>query len=91
MIWRIIAIVILVASASAFPYILTILLGILFLMIFKNFIEIIPVFFLNDVLYGVPLPHFLGFQFSMTLFAAVLFMISVLFKKYIFEGSFIRS
>jgi len=91
MIWRILAIAILLVSACSFPYIITILLGILFLIIFKNFYTIIPVFFVNDMLYGVSQSHFFHITYAMTLLAIVLVMLSIFFKKYIFEGSFIRS
>ncbi|MEI6316568.1 MAG: hypothetical protein WCO65_02475 [bacterium] len=91
MILRIFAAIALVVMVLSFPVILTILFGILFLIIFNNFYEIIPIFFLSDVLYAAPQIHFLGFEYCMTLFAVVLVLISYLFKKYIFEGSFMRA
>lgn len=91
MIWRIISAIALIIMVVSFPVILTILFGILFLVIFSNFYEIIPIFFVSDMLYSVPQVHFFGFQYCMTLLAIVLVLISVFFKKYIFEGSFMRA
>ena len=81
----------LLVLACYFPVILTLLFGILFLVIFKKFYEIIPIFFVNDMLYSVPRAHFFGFHYMMTLIAVILVVISIYFKKYIFEGSFIRA
>ena len=91
MIWRILAILLLLISACSFPYIITILLGVLFLVVFNTFYEIIPIFFINDMLYGVSQVHFFGFKYCMTLLSVALVLLSMFFKKYIFEGSFIRS
>ena len=91
MIWKIIAIIALLISACAFPYILTILFGVLFLVMFDTFYAIIPIFFTHDMLYGATESHFFGFPYCMTLLAVVLVLISLFFKKFIFEGSFMRS
>ena len=91
MIWRIFSVAILLVFACYLPVILTLLFGVLFLVMFNKFYEIIPIFFVNDMLYSVPRAHFFGFHYTMTLIAVVFVVISINFKKYIFEGSFMRS
>ena len=91
MIWRILAAVALIIMVFSFPVILTILFGILFLIVFKSFYEMIPIFFLGDVLYAAPQIHFFNFQYCMTVLAITLVLISYFFRTYIFEGSFMRS
>ena len=91
MIWRILAAIVLIIMAFSFPVILTILFGILFLVLFKSFYEMVPIFFLSDVLYAAPQIHFFNFQYCMTLLAMILVLISYFFRTYIFEGSFMRS
>ena len=91
MIWRIIAGIVLLVSACAFPVILTVLFGVLFLIVFKRYYEIIPIFFVNDMIYGVVQTHVWIFGYRMTMFAIGLVLLSIFFRKFIFEGSFLRA
>jgi hypothetical protein len=58
-------------SAVAFPLFLTVPIGIFCLYRFPLFYEIVPIFFIHDVLYGVANPRFFGIPYVMTLFAII--------------------
>ena len=87
---RIAVVVLLLISACAFPAVVTIGGGIIALYFFKNFYEIVPIFFVNDVLYGVPQHRYASFPFVMTLLSAALVAASVILRRTLFDQSFPR-
>ena len=87
---RIAAVIFIFLSACAFPVYVTIVLGILCLVFFKNFYEIVPLFFVNDAIYGISGARFFGFPFTMTLIAALGLAISMVVRKYFFDAAFAR-
>lgn len=72
MVYRILFAVLLLISASAFPVVVTILLGIIGIFLYRNFYEIVPLFFVNDAVYGIAESRFFGIPFVMTLLGFVL-------------------
>ena len=74
-------------SVCAFPVFFTIGVGLFAILWFKNYYEIIPLAFFNDVLYGVPLDRFYNFPYIMTVSAAVLVAIAILVRKQMFDTS----
>ncbi len=85
MISRVLFSLLLIVSASAFPVFITIILGIIGLVLYKNYYELIPIFFIHDVLYGVPRTRYFGFMFVMTAFAFVLVLLAGLLRKQLFH------
>lgn len=51
---RIIASIFLLFSVFLLPFWVTLLFGIVFLLVFPNYLEIIGIFFISDLLYGDP-------------------------------------
>ena len=84
---RILAVVILLVSACAFPALLTLVLGVLCIVCFPRFYEIVPVFFINDVLYGVHLARYFHFMYVMTVLGLALVLLSVWIRAKMFRGS----
>ncbi len=84
---RIAVIVLLLISACALPVLVTIGGGIIALYFFKNFYELVPIYFVNDILYGVPEHRFASFPFVMTLLAVVLVAASIVLRKTLFDQS----
>lgn len=82
---RILAICVLLVSAVAFPFWLTVLLGIGGVLYFRKFYEIIPIFFVNDVLYGVSESRYFHFAYLMTVFAVLLFVLVERFRSKLFR------
>ena len=87
---RIAAAVLLLISACALPVVFTIAGGIIALMFFKGFYELVPIFFVNDILYGIPEHRYGWFPFGMTLLAVVLIAVSMLLHRSLFDQAFIR-
>ncbi len=77
----------LVLSVCAFPFFFTAGIGIFAIVWFRGYFEIIPIVFLSDVLYGVPLHRFLFFPYVTTLIALVCVLFSVLIRKYLSDDS----
>ncbi len=77
-------------SACALPWLATILLGGLLVAKYEKYYEIVPIFFLNDAIYGVSEPRFFGFPFLMTLIATVMVLLSFFVRSRMFESAFIR-
>lgn len=84
MVYRILFAVLLLISAAAFPALVTILLGIAGLILYRNFYEIVPLFFVNDALYGISQSRFLGIPFVMTVLAIVLVLIAGFLRNRLF-------
>ncbi len=58
-------------SACAFPLYFTLAVGLFAVIWFRDYWELVPLYFLNDALYGVPLERFHGVPFVMTIAAAL--------------------
>ena len=72
---RILADALLVAFALFLPWFATLALGSLFFFFFDSFFELIVAGFLMDLLFGVPLLRFGGFQFVLSLGALLLTLV----------------
>ena len=82
---RIAVAVLLLIPACALPVVVTIVFGIFALVLYKDFYELVPIFFLNDALYGISMHRFAGFPFVMTLLAIVLVLLSVFLRRSLFD------
>jgi hypothetical protein len=74
-------------SACAFPLFFTIGVGLFSVIWFKNYYELIPLWFLNDALYGVPLSHFHSLPYVMTLAAVVLVLCAKFVRSQVLDTS----
>ncbi len=83
---RIFCTIFLIISACAFPLYFTLAIGLFSIVWFSRYYELIPIYFLHDVLYGVPLHHFLNFPYVMTIFAIVLVYGSAIVRKQLFQN-----
>lgn len=87
---RIAAVILIFISACAFPVWVTIVLGAACFAYFKNFYEIVPLFLVNDAVYGISGARFFGFPFIMTLIAVIGVALSMLARNYFFDAAFSR-
>ena len=71
----------LIISVCAFPLFFTAAIGIFAIVWFRNYIEIIPIAFLGDVLYGISMHRFFMFSYVMTLLATVFVLASVIIRR----------
>jgi hypothetical protein len=60
---RILAIFILLLSVLFWPYYISLILGIIFLIYFRLFWEAPVLFLISDLLFGVSTPHLFGFTY----------------------------
>jgi hypothetical protein len=74
----------LLISACAFPFYFTLAIGLFAVVWFKNYYELIPLYFLHDVVYGVPLAHFYSFSYITTLIGILFVCASVVIRKTVF-------
>jgi uncharacterized membrane protein (DUF106 family) len=79
---RLICTLFLLVSVAAFPLYFTLAVGIFSVIWFRRYYELIPLYFLNDVLYGVPLLRFASFPYVMTILAIVLVVVCSLFRAH---------
>lgn len=84
--FRLVCTIFLVISACAFPLFFTIGVGLFSVIWFKNYYEIVPVAFLSDVLFGVPLERFYSFQYVMTLGSIVILSIAIVVRRQMFDN-----
>lgn len=84
--FRIACTLFLFVSVCAFPVFFTIAIGLFSVIWFRNYYELIPLYFLNDALYGIPLHHFFLFPYAMTVVAIVLVFASVLIRRQLFDS-----
>ena len=84
---RIAAIVILLVSVCTAPLVVTLCLAVVSLALFRNFYELIPLFFVNDAMYGAAEHHFFSFPYVMTMIAIVLVFGSIALSSAVFETS----
>ena len=87
---RLLTTLFLVISVCAFPFFFTAGVGIFAIIWFRGYYEIIPIVFLSDVLYGVPLHRFLFFPYVTTLVALALVLISVVVRRYLSDDTVIH-
>ena len=83
--FRIACTIFLLISVFAFPLFFTVGVGLFSVIWFRNYYEIIPLVFLNDVLYAVPLHHFLNFQYVMTAAAVAVVCLSVYVRRSVMD------
>jgi hypothetical protein len=84
---RIFCTLFLLISVCAFPVYFTLAIGIFSIVWFRNYYELIPLYFLNDVLYGTPLEKFFHISFVMTLLAVILVFGSNFVRKHLFSNA----
>jgi hypothetical protein len=82
---RIIFTVVLLIAVCALPIYVSAVLAIIGLCLFKDFYEVIPIFFLHDVLFGIPLHRFFAFPYVMTLLATIGVLLSGWLQKMFFR------
>jgi len=80
MVFRILSILLLTFSVLFMPFWLSVLLGLSIAAYFPFFLEGIVIFFLSDLLYGVPEVKFYGVTYA-SLVGAVLILIGIEFLK----------
>ncbi len=78
---RILADILLFASALFLPWWITILAAFACFFLFQYFVELIIIGFLLDVLFGVPLPRFGGFQFVLSVISVLFFGVGTFLKR----------
>ena len=78
---RIILDILLLLSVFLMPFWFTALFAFVLLFYFENFYEIIPLFFLADLLYGVPESRFLGITAILLITAIIVYFLSFVLKK----------
>lgn len=83
---RIFCTIFLLISVCAFPLFFTVAIGLFAIVWFRDYYEIIPLAFLNDVLYGLPMERFFSFPYVMTLIAVVLVLASMLVRRQMFNA-----
>ena len=84
MLYRILFAVLLLVSVSAFPVLITLCIGIAGLLLYRNFYEIVPLFFIHDAVYGIAQSRFLGIPFAMTILALVLVLVAGFLRTRLF-------
>lgn len=72
---RIFADAVLLGLAFLSPWWVTFLAATALFFVFPNFYELIAAGMLLDLLYGAPVPRLFGFQFALSLFALLLFIL----------------
>jgi hypothetical protein len=77
----------LLVSVCAFPVFFTIGIGLFSIVWFRDYYEAIPLAFLNDAVYGLPMERFFSFPYIMTLVAAVLVLSSVVIRRHVLDTS----
>ena len=78
---RLFCTIFLVISVCAFPFFFTFAIGVFAIVWFRGYYEIIPIAFLGDVMYGIPMNRFFSFPYAMTLVGAVLVVASIIVRK----------
>lgn len=83
---RIFCTLFLILSIAAFPAYFTIAIGLFSIVWFRNYYEAIPIAYLGDALYGIPMDRFYSFPYVMTLAATLLVLISVLVRRQMLDS-----
>lgn len=78
---RLLADILLVASAFFLPWWLVLVCASVLFFVFPRFYELLILALLMDLLYGVSRASFAGFEFVLSLLAAVLFLALTLVKR----------
>ena len=85
MTFRLLCTIFLVVSAVAFPLYFTLAVGVFAAVWFRTYWELVPIYFLNDILYGAPLARFAHVPFVMTILALILVFVSTFVHKQLFD------
>ena len=86
MLFRVFCTIFLLISVCALPLFFTIAMGLFCVVWFEGYYELIPLYFLNDVLYGAKLLQYHSFGYVMTLSAVILVGVSIFIRKHLFNG-----
>ncbi len=86
MVLRILFSTLLLVSACALPVWLTLALALIGLVLFHNLYELVPIFFIHDVLYGVSLARYFHFPYVMTLAALGALVLSTWLRGIFFRN-----
>jgi len=81
MLFRILASVILLWSVLFMPFWVSVILALMGMVYFPFFLEAVFLFFLSDLLYGIPEPRFFNTVFVSFIMALVCFIVLELIKK----------
>jgi hypothetical protein len=81
---RIFCTLFLLLSVCALPLYFTIAIGLFSVIWFRAYYELIPLYFLHDMLYGITLERLHGFTLVMTLCAVIAVAISIRLKREFF-------
>lgn len=84
-IFRIVCAVILLVSATTLPLWVTVAISLFCLYKFPNFYELIPIYFIHDSLYGIPLDRFFNFPYVMTAVSFVVVFATIYIRKQLFQ------
>ena len=84
---RIFCTIFLLISVCAFPLFFTIAIGLFSIVWFRDYYEAIPLAYLSDALYGVPMHHFFMIQYVMTIVTAILVFGSVFIRRQVLDNS----
>ena len=84
---RIACTIFLFISVSAFPLFFTLGVGLFSVIWFRNYYELIPLYFLHDVLYGVPMHRFFNVPYSMTIAACACVCLAVVIRTQVFDAT----
>jgi len=82
---RIIATLVLLIALAAFPLYISIPLGLICIAYFRNYYEAVPLFFMHDVLFGLPQERFFNFPYVFSLCALVIVVIVGEVRKQMFK------
>ena len=77
----------LLISVCAFPLFFTISIGLFSIVWFRDYYEAIPLAFLGDAMYGIPLERFHSFPYVMTLFAVLCVFASMIARRQLLSTS----
>lgn len=82
---RLFCTIFLIVSIVAFPAYFTIAIGLFSIVWFRNYYEAIPIAYLGDALYGIPMDRFFSFPYVMTLSATLLVLAAMLVRRQILD------
>lgn len=76
----------LLVSVCALPLFFTVAIGIFSIVWFRDYYEALPLAFLGDALYGLPMDRFHSFPYVMTLAAATLVVAAAVIRRQMFDS-----
>ena len=82
---RLFCTIFLLISVCAFPLFFTKAIGLFSIVWFRDYYEAIPLAYLSDALYGLPMPHFFMIPYVMTIVTALLVLGSVVIRRQVLD------